>query len=367
MAILDRSALDAARKLNNLPPLTDAEFASLQGNGLSDEEKAAQLEDQKKADESKKAAEENKKQEEKQKTEKIELSDDELLEIVSKKTGRKLSSFEEIMQPEILDKEKAAEERESEKYSWALKNKKFKPKDLENYIAASKDPKALVYNLRLQQAKKEDPTLDEKEFEEEFNEEFAIDADKSSRRYKNGQDTLNRIAESVLKSTYAPIYNLESEYSTYEQSQKQKTEQQNKIKAAAPEYKKTIDKVFTNLKKIKAQISESEEYEIDALDDSLAEIKEMMTESSWASQQILNGATEEDLQEMAYTMLLRKNFPLLANEVAKQYLKKHAAGTKGVLAVDQRRSESDDSQLSDSQKILKEIIKQNNPQPAEAN
>lgn len=362
---LDRAALDKARALNSLPPLTDAEFASLEGNGLSEAEKEAQLKAQQEEDKKKKESAGGDNYTDP--TPEKELDDEALLELLAKKTGRKFSSLEELVPQEIIDKEKAAEERENEKFAWGLKNKKFKQKDFESYVSASKDPKGLVYQLRLQQAKKDDPQLDEKEFEEEFNEEFGINADKNTRRYKNGQDTLNRLAEAVLKNNYSNIFNLENEYSDYEKSQIVRREQENKIKSEAPKYKKSLDKVIGELKKIKAQIKDGEEYEIEALDESLNTIRDNMSDPAWVSQQILNGYTEENLKEIAYTTFLRQNFPFLANEILKQGLRKHAAGTKGILQLEKRAGETDDSSLTDQQKVLKSLIEQNKPQPATAN
>lgn len=361
MANLDRKALDAARKMNNLAPITDEEFASLKGNGQSEEEKAAQLKLQQE--------EESKKKKEEKKPEPAELSDEELLEKVAQKTGRKLSSFDdlkEVVKEEDVDKAKVAEERESAKFAWGLQNKRFKPKEFENFIAASKDPKELVYNIRLQAAKKEDPNLDEKEFAEEFAEEFGLEAKTDSRRYKNGQDTLNRLAESVLKTTYAPIYNLENDYSSYEQTQKANAERQNKVKTATPEYKKTLDVVKGQLKKIKTKINDSDEYEIEALDESINEVVDMMSDPQWTAQQIINGYTQESLQDIAFTTILKKNWPLFANEIAKQHLKKHAAGTKGILTIGKKETE-EVIELTDSQQKLATIIKENTPVPATAN
>lgn len=374
MANLNRDSINTQRKLNNQPPLTDAEWAALNGgNGdMTDAEKEALV---KKAEEERLEAEKKKKEEEEANRvpdpqivpTPLVITDDMLLQELSKR-GIKASSFDDLRNKEEMDREKLLEERESEKLAWALKNKKVKQKEYENYISASKNPEALVYQLRLQVAKKEDPALSEDVFKAEFEEEFGIDQPATSRRHKNGQDTLNRMAEAILKNNFSSIYNLESDYSSFETSQKQKAAQQAKIKDGAPAYKTTIDKVFSNLKKIKTQFSEGDVYEVEVLDDSLASLKAQMSDSDWASQQILAGYSEETLTELAYTSLLRNNFPVFAGIIARQYLEKHAAGTKGIPPTGKTKKDEGEVNLSPQHEILKNLIETNKPQvPVQAN
>jgi hypothetical protein len=361
MANFDRKALDASRKLNNQPPISDEEFAALNSNGLSEEEKQAQLKKQQEEEAAKKAEEEKNKLQDQKVYGVDDVTDDVALEYLRKK-GIDVSSIDQLRQQEQVDREKAAEERESEKLSWGLKNKKIKPKEYEGYIAASKDPQNLVYATRLQAAKKEDPSLDEKEFREEFEEEFGLDQNKDSRRFKNGQDTLNRLADAILKNSYSPIYNLENEYAGYENSQKTERERQNKIKAEAPAYKASVEKVFSGLKKIKANLGKDDDFEIEAsegIDNILGSIKDSMLSADFAGNQIVRGYSEEELRDLAFTALLKQGFPLVAEEFAKQYLRKHAAGTKGIPPIGGKSSSEGVPELSDGQKVLKNMIEAN--------
>lgn len=374
MPLFDRAAIDKTRALNNLPPLTDEEFASLSGNGHSEEEKELQ---QKKVNEEieakKKEEEELKAKLEKEKVipitkEIVEPTDDEVLAMIEKRTGRKIASWDELKpKAEEIDEEKAKEDREADKLSWAFKNKKFKQKDYENFITVSKDPKKLVYELRLQAALKDDPTLDEKVFQEEFDEEFGLDQKPETRRYKNGQETLTQIANSVLKSSFAPIYTLDQEYTQHEKLQNQKREREQKIKEGAPIFKQNLDKLKSELKKIPVTVSESESYEVEALDDSINRVIAMMSNPDWAENKILQGYTYEDLKNVARTTVIAENFPMLAKEVAKQYALKNAAGTKGILKID-GVGEKDDFELTEEQKVLKALNeKHKKPVPEGAN
>lgn len=365
MANINRTALDKQRSFTNLPPITDEEFSALEKAGMTPEELAEHENANPKP---------NTKPEEKPTPELVEkvreMTDEELMAAVGQRTGRTLKGWDELKPTaEQVNEQQANEDREAAKITWGLQNKKFKPKDYEGYVADSKNPTDLVFNYRLQEARKDDPTLDEKEFRDEFNEEFGLDQKPETRRYKSGQNTLQKLASSILTGTYGSIINLDRDYTGYENQQKIETQRREKIKAEAPVYKASVEKVFSGLKKIKAKLGDNEEYEVDSpaeIEPILAEIKESMLSADYASSQILNGYTEADLNDLAFTALLRKGFPVLANEFAKQHLKKHAAGTIGIPKIKAGEGEINDQNLTENQKKLRQIITDNKV-PAEAN
>lgn len=377
---LNREALDKARALQNLQPLSDDEFNALNGSngGASEEEKAALLkqqqeEDSKKKEEEARLLEEKRLKDledaEKNKPQLREPTDEELLERVSKITGKTLQSWDDLKPREVVDAEAVKQERDADKISFGLKNKLIKPKELEGFISDSKDPKDLVYRHRLQEAKKEDPTLDEAEFKAEFEEEFGIDQKPDSRRYKNGQQTLNRLATSILQSTYGSVYELEGKYSQFETHQTQQRAIEQKVKEGTVAYTKALSNVRSQLSKITVQFNEGEEYTVEAKEDILKSIDsviEQMSDPKFATGQIVNGYTEEQLNEIASTAVLKNNWKSLAKEIAVQHLRKHAAGTKGITTLPGGGG-NDTVELTPEWEKMKTIIDQNKTAPVQAN
>jgi hypothetical protein len=82
---------------------------------------------------------------------------------------------------------------------------------------------------------------------------------------------------------------------------------------------------------------------------------------------MIKGYTEEELQDIAFTVLLKKNWPVFAKEMANQHLRKHAAGTKGILTLGGKTSAELEENLTDQQKIMKNLIEQNKTAPVNAN
>lgn len=91
-----------------------------------------------------------------------------------------------------------------------------------------------------------------------------------------------------------------------------------------------------------------------------------MSDPAWASQQILNGYSEESLRDVAWTTVLKENFPALAMQVAKQHLYKHAAGTKGIPKIG-TGGDVEEYELTEQQQVLKSIIEKNKEAPVTAN
>lgn len=370
MATLDRQALDKAREINNLPPLTDQEFSSLSGNGHSEEEKKAlEIEAKKKEDEANAAKlkeEEEKKNKENPTPPALrELTEEEILKIVSERTGKKLSSWDDLKPKEEVNAEKAAEEREVEKLNYGVKKGLVTMNEWKNYTNDIKDPIKLAIDQYVAEAKKDDPSITDEELQAELNERFGLD-DKESRKFKRGQKELALLGENIIRNKYQKVFSLDNEYDNYENNQKVKKETETKIKSGLPDYNKTMSTVKTELKRIKTQVGEGEEYEVELLDESIDNIINMMSDPSFVSQQIIKGYTKDELKDIAWTALLKNNFPFLVKEMNKQYLLKHAAGTRGIPKVGDTVKD-EDYVLTSEQQILKSIIEENKPQVAVTN
>jgi hypothetical protein len=263
-----------------------------------------------------------------------EPTDEQLLEAISKRSGRKISSFDELKpKPEEIDKEKLAEKREADKLSFGLQKGLFNKKQFENFIADSKDPISLVYAAELQEAKKEDPAWDEdkeREFKEEFDEKFGLNLDQSSSKFKRGQKQLTIIADTILKSTYAPIYNLESEYGRHESETNQQAANKQKILETAPVYKKEVDEIVTGLASVDFPFGTDEKYTVPVPQEMRDSIKEILLDKDFVTSQILNGYKKEEIAQIATNMVITQNYPALAHEAAKLYRAKHEKGVRGI-------------------------------------
>lgn len=359
---VDRAKIDQQRATNNLDPLTDAEFIALGG-----EVEAPVLPPVDDAEKERLAEEERLRLEEEEKNKTVvpevklrEPSEEELLEMASKRLGKKVSSWEDLKKPEEIDEAKKKEARDTDMVSWGLKNKLVSKAKYEGYIADSRDPQDLVFRQRLQEALKSDPDLNQDEFKEEFDEEFGLDQKPESRRYKNGQNNLKVLSAAILRSSYGDVLDLDNKYSQYESSANQQKERVEKVMAGAPAYKAALDSVKGKLQKIKGHFDDNQEYEVEAMEGTVDEIIELMSTPEFAEQQILKGYTEQQLADIAWSTYLTKNFPAITQKIVDQQLLKKAAGTKGVLKIGGAGVVNNELELTDAQKKYRDIQAQEN-------
>lgn len=283
------------------------------------------------------------------------LSDDELFEIMAKKAGRKISSWDELKpKAEEVDKEKLAEQRESDKISFGLKNGLFNKNQFEGFLVDSKDKTGVVYKAELQEAKKNDPdwtSEKESEFKAEFDAEYGIDQDDTSAKKKRGQRKLDILANTILKNTYSSIYELDDKYGKHESEAKAKFDKEQKILNGAPIYKKEVAEIVSSFSDIEMPFGANETYKVPVSKEILQSVNDLLLNTDFVVAQIEKGYSKSELAEVAKNIIISQNLPTLVQEVAKQYRAKHEKGVRGIPpSGDIEKEDNGLEGLSDNQK-----------------
>jgi hypothetical protein len=297
------------------------------------------------------------------------ITDEMLFEELSKKTGKKFTSWDELKpKPEEIDKEKAAEQREANKLSYGLQKGLFNKKQFENFIADSKDPIGLVYAAELNEAKKDDPEWNadkEAEFKEEFEAKFGIGLDPSSSKYKRGQKQIGIIADTILRHEYSPIYNLEGEYSKYETVQTTEAANKKKILEVAPIYKKDVEEVVSGLATIDFPFGDDEKYTVPVSEEIRNSIQSVLMDQDFVKSKILEGYKKEEIAQLATNLVISQNYGSLAHEAAKLYRAKHEKGVRGI--PEGGKVDNNNNQLEGLTDAQKTAIKFFQPEGSKAN
>lgn len=291
-----------------------------------------------------------------EKSEEPQINDDVVLQFLKSK-GIDATSIEDLKKPTNTqaDPAKTAEEREAAKLAFGLQKGRFTRKEYESFVTDTNDPKALVYNDFYKTAKEDDPELSDEEILAEFNEEYALEAENGSRKFKNGVKKLAIVADRMLKEKYGKIYATDGEFDSHEAAAQQQSEVNKRILAATPVYKKDVEDVFGELKKVSTKFSDGAEYEISVLEDSLSTIKAKYLEEGSALRNIEDGYTKEDLKAAAWRDFVTTNFAILAEEVAKQHLLKHQKGTKGIIPASQTQRSAGSNLTERQEQAIKAI------------
>lgn len=301
-----------------------------------------------------------------------ELTDEQLFELMAKKAGRSFSSWDELKpKKEEVDKAKEAEEREADKIAYGLKKGLFNKNQLESYFTDSKDKVGVVYAAELSEAKKNDPEWNEdkeNEFKEEFNAEYGLGLDDSAAKKQRGQRKLNVLAETILKSQYSSIYDLENQYSKHESDIKSRNEREQKILSGTPVYKQDVQDVVASFSEIELPLGKDQKYKVPVPQEALQNVKDMLMDDEFVQSQIEKGYSKKDIEDVARTMILSENLPELIQKVVEQHQAKNEKGVRGIPPAGTLDSQHDDyAGLTDRQQQAIKFFKANNEKPIGAN
>lgn len=321
--------------LKELPPQEGANGGANEGSGASAKpEDTSVVEDKNKANEP------------------AQITDDVILKYLQQK-GISVNSLDDLNKPVTeADIAKQADDRENAKLTYGLNKGLFNRKTHEQYILDKSNKQQLVFAQYYQDAKREDPDLSDEDIQNEFSEKYGLSSEPNTRKHKRGVQEIEILGDIILKNKYQNIYKLDGEYDTYEKQTLTQKEFEKKLLSEAPNYKKTVEDVFGELKKITTKFSDDESYDVDILDDAIISLKEQFLDKNFLAQKISEGYTKEELKEVAFTALLKQNWPLIAKEIANQAILKQQKGVKGIMPIGGQKNNDGNDQLSEKQKAV---------------
>lgn len=281
------------------------------------------------------------------------LDDEKVIAYLNKK-GKAVSSLEELLNPkrELTEQEKAelAEKRDAEKFAFGLSKGLFSKKQLEEFITDTKNPKDLVYARYYQDQKEKDPDLTDDDIKEEFEEKFSLNEEPDSRRFKVGQNLLNNIADNIISKKHSKILNLENEYSVYEQAQSKQKESENRILTQAPLYKRDVEQIRADIKKVSIPISDKEVFEVELDSEIVDGIISKMLDADYSAHQISKGWDKESIKQVAKTTAIVESLPKIIKKYSDEQVLKNQAGVRGVIPNKERGVRQQEGELTERQK-----------------
>jgi hypothetical protein len=281
-----------------------------------------------------------------------EINDDAVLKYLQQK-GLSVNSLEDLNKPVTeADLAKQADDRESAKLTYGLNKGLFNRKTHEQFILDKSNKQQLVFAQYYQDAKKEDADLTDEDIQSEFAAKYGLDSEPNTRKFKRGQQEIDILSDIILKNKYQNIYKLDNEFDSYEKQNTTQREFERRLVNEAPVFKKQVDDVFSELKKITTKFSEDESYEVEVLDESLNSLKEKFLDKSFVAQKIAQGYTKEEIKDIAFNALLSQNWPVFAQEIVKQALYKQQKGVKGIAPVGPQQKQQGDNNLTEKQELV---------------
>lgn len=261
-----------------------------------------------------------------------ELTEEQIIAFLKKNKGIDVKSLEDFV-PKV-DPVVEAEQKENKKIAYAFEKGLISRREYDAYVSDKANPQNVVYENYAADAKADDPDLTDEQIAESFAEEFSLSADPNSFKYKQGQKRLGIIAGKLMSDKHGKVLSIDSEFSNYETSIKQKEERLNKILSETPKYKSEVEAALTNHSKVKISLGENDEYEVALTENDYKTIKEAFLSKEQAEQMIGSGYSKEQL-DMSIKMAIREaNFDKIVKQITDQKLAKYAKGTQGIPVLD---------------------------------
>jgi len=258
------------------------------------------------------------------------IDTEKLLKALSKVTGRTISSLEELEVPkQELTKEqleKRAQERETAKMEFGLKNKIISKDQIESFLSDKNNPTEVAYSVYATNIKDLNPELTDKQIRERFEERYSLNEDEDSVEFKAGQGELNLIAKTAIERNHSDYLSLESKYAAFEQSQTKEAERKASILKKAPQFRNDIKAVAERCKNITVAGKK-----VEIGDDIIGEYVNEIFASPETESIIENGYTLEGLENALKDKIVKDNLDNIVTGLIDAAVLKAQAGVRGVI------------------------------------
>lgn len=254
------------------------------------------------------------------------ISDDDFIAELKRRTGKE--DVSELIKP-VVDEKEAKSKRKSAALAFGLEKGFIKADELEGYIKANSNPHQTVYQQQLEEAKLESD-FDEDTFKSEYEDEFALNADKDSSRYKRGQKRLDALADNIIKSTYGSVAGLDDKYSSFEIDQAKTKQDEADILAKAVPYKEMITSISEELKSFDLQVAGGDNVVPVDASDVIESYIEHYLHSDTVKAEIKRGATKEQITQNIKNAIIIENLSTILQDAENKGIIRYKMALKGV-------------------------------------
>ncbi len=243
-----------------------------------------------------------------------EPTDAELLAWLGKR-GVNIQSFDDLKKTETPEEIAAkAEKRKNDALAWGYANGKIKKEQHEALVKLNTNKFAVLYDDYAAIAKEQDPTVTDEDIQQNFQEYTATN-----------KKFLEELADNRIQKQFSPIFNLEKEYSIYEEGENGKAATRRQIEAATPVYKADVKSALSTIKKIDFVIEDKENaannypVSFEFSDADLKEVEDLLFDGNEALKRIKGGYSQDAIKQEAKLFLIDKKLPQMLTHVAKNY------------------------------------------------
>lgn len=261
-----------------------------------------------------------------------EPSNEEILVLLNKR-GIAVSSLDDLKpQPTEAEIQAAKENRESEMLAYGLGTGKFKKEEYDAYQLAQANKIGVIKDELQVEMAEMFPELSEEAILEKIAQYTFEHLEENDPLRQRREKELLAQAESKIKDKYKNIANLANDYDQHQQGLTNKTNTEQKIKAALPVYQADLAKALEGLQNIQVPVNDTKNPANNVMipvkfsDTDIAEIREAFLNPDIIIGRVQNGYTQEQLQGETKAALIVKHWDRILVQYAKDYNSQMKAG-----------------------------------------
>lgn len=293
-----------------------------------------------------------------------------LLKMLAKK-GINVNSLEDL-RPKQTPEEIAAleQKRKSDMLAYGLQTGKFKKEEYDSFQQATANKMAIVTSDLTEKIKNAYPELTDEQVEEKVAQYTMAHLPADDVLRVQREQELIELADTRLQKQFKNIYSLESDFDQHLQGITNKTNFENKVKAALPVYQKDLDTVLGQMQTLTVPVPDTKNpanslnVELKFSETDLNEVRDALLIPDTIVKKVKDGYTVDQLAKEAKAVLLIQHFDRLISQAAKDYNSQqkelYIRGRKGVLPSNVTIDVADDA-LADGLQDVYDKLKEGNP------
>lgn len=262
-------------------------------------------------------------------TPKPELSNEDLLKLVSERTGVAISSLDELNrlkpQPTEADIAAEAERRNTEMLAFGLAQSKFTKEEYDAYQLALSNKKDLVRTEIVAQIEAAFPEMSPDAIQEKVANYFFENLEETDPLRVARENEIMTLSDIKIKDKFKNIVNLAADFDQYNEGITNQTNFDRKVEATSPVYKADVSTALKSLQKFSVPVPDSKNpantvnIELSYSDTDLKEVEDLLTTPDQIKNAVKEGYTPEKIKELADFILWKKHGPRLISQAAKGY------------------------------------------------
>jgi len=258
-----------------------------------------------------------------------EMSAEDLLKEINKRTGANLTSLDALEafkpQPTAEELRIEAEKRNTEMLTYGLANGKFKKEDYDAYQLALANKKELVKSEIREKLTLAFPEMAPEAIEEKVANYMFEHLDETDPLRVARENEIMTLSDMKIKDKFKNIVDLPKDFDQYHESINSKANFERKKQAALPVYKSDVSAALKSLQNFTVPVPDSKNPQntvnvpLGYSDTDLKEVEDMFLADEQFSTFVRDGYTPEQLKETADFILWKKHGPRLISQAAKGY------------------------------------------------